>query len=107
MVHLVSTVQLLVSEMEEATEKEYLVGEPVPIEELKIVRVAKYPWLKIFRAIAEGQAQEVRVSYTSCKRAIENLVNEGKFKKGEFEVRSKTGKDRRKVYILHHGAKRK
>jgi len=96
-----------VNETGEATEKDYLVGEPIPIEVLKVTRVAKYPWLKILRAIPEAHAQEVKMSYTSCKRAIENLVNEGKFKKGEFEVRSKTGKDKRRVYILHHGTKRK
>jgi len=94
--------------MDEANEKEYVVGEPIPISELKIVRAPHYPWWSILKAIPEGTAQEVKMSYTSCKRAIDDFVKGGKLRKGEFGVASKkTEKDKRKVFILHYGIKRK
>jgi len=90
-------------------EHEYLVGKPVPIGELKLQeRAPKYPWWDILKAIPEGNAQEVKISFASCRRAIENFVESGKIKKDEFEVRSKMADgDKRKVFILHHATKRK
>lgn len=101
-----------VTQMDETmknTEKGYFVGEPIPLSELKIQeRAPKYPWLSILKGIPEGHAQEVKISFASCKRAIENFVKSGRIKKDEFEVRSKTGdRDKRRVFILHHGPKRK
>jgi len=87
---------------------EYFVGEPIPVSELKLVRAPKYPWWDVLKAVPEGHAREVTMSFTSCKRAIENFVKAGKLRKDEYEVRSKTGdKDKRKVYIIHHGVRRK
>ena len=94
--------------MGETDEKEYVIGAPVPISELKIARAPHYPWWAILKAIPEGTAQQVTMSFTSSKRAVETFVKEGKLKKGEYEVRSTTGeKGKRRIFILHHAIRRK
>lgn len=99
----------LVMSKDNEAQQEYVVGRPVPIGELRLQeRAPLYPWWDILKAIPEGHAQELRISFTSCKRAIEGFVKSGRIKKGEFEVRSKTGEgDKRRVFILHHTTKRR
>jgi hypothetical protein len=78
-----------------------LIGRPIPLSQLHKPKL-RYPWLEILRSIPAGHAQETRIEYKSCKKAIQRLVDMGLIEKDEYGVATRTSGKTRRVLLVHY-----
>lgn len=80
-------------------------GVAIPAEQIE-KRTSRYDWEKILEAIEVGTGREVKISFGSCVKAVQELERTNKIKKGEYKVSAKKGPDGgRRVYIIHKAKK--